>query len=123
MGIPKTHFLVASVELEERGRAFTFRVRKDQRIYPTFAIRSHGNVKAYLNVCAHVGLPLDARRGDFWYLDGTYLSCKQHGAIYDPDSGECVRGPCMGLSLIPLHVSERDGRVCLDDDEYSLVIE
>lgn len=120
---PTPHFLFASTDLEERGRAFTFRVRKEQRIYPAFAIRSRGEVKAYLNVCAHVGLPVDARRGDFWYLDGTYLSCKQHGAIYDPDTGECVRGPCIDLFLIPVHIRERNGRVCLDDDEYSMVIE
>lgn len=123
METSKTHFLVASIDLEERGRAFTFRVRKEQRIYPAFAIRSLGEVKAYLNVCAHVGLPLDARRGEFWYLDGTYLGCKQHGAIFDPNDGECIRGPCEGMALIPLSVSEREGRIGLDEDEYALVDE
>ena len=116
-------FLVESENLEERGRAFTFRVQNERRIYPAFAIRSHGKVKAYLNVCAHVGLPLDARRGDFWYLEGTYLGCKQHGAIFDPDDGKCLRGPCAGLSLIPLPSNEREGRICLEDGEYRLVTE
>lgn len=109
MEIPKLYFLVESADLEERGSAFTFRVQRQQRIYPAFAIRSQDKIKAYLNVCAHAGLTLDARRGEFWYLDGTHLACRQHGAIFDPDDGKCLRGPCVGLSLIPLDVSEQGG--------------
>ena len=118
-----SHFLIDSSGLEERGHAFTFRVQKEQRIYAAFAIRSRGEVKAYLNICAHAGLTLDARRGEFWYLEGTYLGCVQHGAIYDPDDGKCVRGPCAGMALIPLNVGEREGRICLEHVEYSLVID
>jgi nitrite reductase/ring-hydroxylating ferredoxin subunit len=122
MVIPKTHFLVESAELEERGRAFTFRVQKEQQIYPAFAIRSQGKVKAYLNICAHAGLTLDGRRGEFWYLEGTYLGCVQHGAIFDPDNGKCVRGPCLGMGLIPLDVDEHEGRICLQPGVYKPVI-
>jgi nitrite reductase/ring-hydroxylating ferredoxin subunit len=123
MGIPKGHFLVESAELEERGRAFTFRVQKDECLYPAFVIRSQGSAKGYLNVCPHAGLTLDGRRGEFWYLEGTYLGCKQHGAIFDPDDGKCVRGPCAEFSLITLRISEREGRICLEDGEYALLAE
>ena len=120
---PKIHFLVESTALEERGRAFTFRVQKDERIYPAFVIRSQGKVKAYLNICAHAGLTLDGRRGEFLYLEGTYLGCVQHGAIFDPDNGKCERGPCAGLSLISLSVSEGEGRISLEDWKYTLVVD
>ena len=115
-------FLIESSRLEERGPAFTFRVEKDNQIYPAFAVRAEGVVRAYLNVCAHVGLPLDGRRGNFWYLEGTYLGCVQHGALYQPDTGHCIRGPCEGLSLISLSTQEQEAKVFLTSKEYRLVI-
>ena len=115
--------LCNSSELGERGNAVTFRVQREQQIYPAFVVRADGVARGYLNVCAHVGLPLDGRRGEFWYLDGSYLGCVQHGAIYEPSTGLCVRGPCKGLSLIPLNLSECNGQICLQDDRYRLVLE
>lgn len=115
--------LCSSTDLAECGTAETFRVQKEQRIYPAFVVRVYGVARAYLNVCAHVGLPLDGRRGQFWYLNGsTYIGCVQHGAIYEPDTGLCVRGPCEGMSLIALIVDERDSKIYLQDEEYRLVI-
>ncbi|MCZ6503447.1 MAG: Rieske 2Fe-2S domain-containing protein [Gammaproteobacteria bacterium] len=115
--------LCGSIDLEERGRAVSFRVQKEQRIYPAFVVRADGVARGYLNACAHVGLPLDGRRGQFWYLDGTYLGCVQHGAIYEPNTGLCVRGPCEGLSLIALNVVERDDNIYLEEEQYLLVTE
>ena len=53
----------------------------------------------------HVPIPLD-RFGDdsFHTSDGRYLACHNHGAIFEPETGHCVSGPCEGDSLreIPL---------------------
>lgn len=35
-------------------------------------------------------------------VDGQYLMCKSHGAVFDPSSGICVAGPCQGQALVPL---------------------
>jgi nitrite reductase/ring-hydroxylating ferredoxin subunit len=43
------------------------------------------------------------------------LICSTHGAMYLPDSGRCVGGPCSGRGLVPLAVEEADGKVFLID--------
>lgn len=80
---------------------------------PAFAVRWHGAVYAYLNQCPHAGGPLDFD-GQVIERSGRYLMCARHGAIFEPDTGKCVGGPCRGARLTPLAVHERpDGSVWL----------
>jgi hypothetical protein len=46
--------------------------------------------------------------GQFFESSGLYLMCATHGAIYAPDTGKCVGGPCRGGRLRPVQVDERD---------------
>ncbi|PMS19435.1 Rieske (2Fe-2S) protein [Trinickia dabaoshanensis] len=73
-----------------------------------FFIRYDGGVYGYLNRCAHVPMELDWVEGQFFESSGLYLMCATHGAIYAPDSGRCVGGPCRGARLRPVQVEERD---------------
>ena len=70
-----------------------------------------GKWRAYLNRCRHVTLPLDFGDNDFFSADRKFLVCKNHGAMYRPEDGECVAGPCAGLSLEPLPVILKDGKI------------
>jgi nitrite reductase/ring-hydroxylating ferredoxin subunit len=38
------------------------------------------------------------------YLDSAskYIVCSGHGALFEIDSGLCVKGPCLGLRLSPV---------------------
>ncbi|MGN6083877.1 Rieske (2Fe-2S) protein [Trinickia sp.] len=79
-----------------------------------FFVRYDGRVYGYLNRCAHVPMELDWVEGQFFESSGLYLMCATHGAIYAPDTGRCVGGPCRGARLRPVQVEERDtpeGRV------------
>lgn len=73
-----------------------------------FFVRYDGIVYGYLNRCAHVPMELDWVEGQFFESSGLYLMCATHGAIYAPDSGRCVGGPCRGARLRPVRVEERD---------------
>lgn len=73
-----------------------------------FFIRYEGVVHGYLNRCAHVPMELDWVEGQFFESSGLYLMCATHGAIYAPDSGRCIGGPCRGGRLRPVKVEERD---------------
>jgi nitrite reductase/ring-hydroxylating ferredoxin subunit len=53
-------------------------------------------------------MELDWVEGQFFESSGLYLMCATHGAIYAPDSGRCVGGPCRGARLRALEVEERD---------------
>jgi len=39
---------------------------------------------------------LDWQPGEFFDIAGVYLVCSTHGAIFEPNSGLCVAGPCRG---------------------------
>ena len=80
-----------------------------------FAIRFRGTICAFVNRCPHLGTELDWQPGEFFEESGLYLVCSTHGAIFEPDTGRCVAGPCRGASLEPLQVREREGQVFLDE--------
>jgi len=74
-------------------------------------IRYKGELHAFRNVCRHQPLPLDYGDGDFLDADGRYLLCRNHAALFEPDTGYCVAGPCAGASLFKYPVSEEDGQI------------
>jgi nitrite reductase/ring-hydroxylating ferredoxin subunit len=75
-----------------------------------FAIRFRGKVHAYLNRCSHVAMEMDYQPNRFFDITGTRLICATHGALYQPDTGECRGGPCRG-GLVKIELTERDGAV------------
>ncbi|HSD54154.1 MAG TPA: Rieske 2Fe-2S domain-containing protein [Burkholderiales bacterium] len=102
-----------SEALVECGDGVRFEVDRGGRPHPAFAIRFGGEVHAYLNRCAHVGVELDWQPGQFFDADGMVLICSTHGALYDPATGECRGGPCRGGGLERVAVAEIDGQVVL----------
>lgn len=103
-----------SSELEEGGRGVRFQIDWYGQPEPAFAVRFRGEVRAYLNRCAHVPMELDWQPGEFFDSDCRYLICGTHGALYEPSTGNCVLGPCRGRRLVKLQVQEQDGQVfCL----------
>lgn len=72
-----------------------------------------GDVRGYINACPHVGLPLNLTGDHFFDADGRLLLCQMHGALFRPEDGFCVSGPCAGERLKPLKIELRDGAVWL----------
>src|ERR1700692_335949 len=64
-----------------------------------FFVRYDGKPFGSLNRRAHVARGLDCSEGKFFESSGLYLMCAAHGAIYEPDTGKCVGGPCRGARL------------------------
>ena len=76
-----------------------------------------GELRAYVNRCQHLPIPLDSGSRSFFGPDGRFLVCKTHGATYRLDDGMRVEGPCTGRALIALRL-ELEGehlRIVLDD--------
>ena len=71
-----------------------------------FVVRRDGALFAYANVCPHARHPLDMLPDDLLVAEGNLLRCASHGALFLPDSGECIAGPCTGLSLLVLDCRE-----------------
>ena len=83
--------------------------RRGQRDLEALLVNYEGNYFAYVNRCPHAGTPLDLTRAGFLGEDGRHIVCSRHGAVFTPETGLCVEGPCPGASLERLPVA-RDGR-------------
>lgn len=75
----------------------------------------HGVLRAYVNLCKHLPVPLDGGSGEFLARDRVHLLCGTHGAYYRPEDGLCISGPCEGQSLDRLELLEEDGVVYVLD--------
>lgn len=102
--------LCDSADLVDGGAAVSFDVVFAGQACRAFAIRYEGQVHGYLNRCAHVAMELDWQPDRFFDDTGRWLLCSTHGAVYQPDTGACVGGPCRG-GLVKIAVTERDGAV------------
>ena len=107
-----------SSDLLEGGKGIRFPVTAIGEDATGFVVRYNNNVHAYLNRCAHVPIELDWADGEFFESSGLYLMCSTHGAIYAPESGHCVGGPCRGGRLRPITALERDGQIFWQPDQY-----
>lgn len=70
-------------------------------------LRSGDHVKAFVNRCAHFGVPLAAKQEQLIFKPHISISCNVHYARYRWSDGVCEYGDCEGESLspVPLHVS------------------
>lgn len=64
-----------------------------------------GQVRVYANLCPHFGVTMQYRKDRFMSGDGAHIVCFAHGALFDPDDGACVLGPCLGQALTALAVT------------------
>jgi len=108
-----------AAELTEAGTGVRFDVIVDGGPASAFVVRYRGAVAGFLNRCSHVAMELDWLPGLFFDMEGRYLVCATHGAIYEPDTGACAGGPCLGRGgLLRLNIVEREGRVWWIPDGY-----
>jgi len=97
-------------EIDEPG-AREFRVGEGDWPFRGMVVRWGGAVYAYANSCAHLGHPLNFESDRFFTPDQQYLLCGSHGAIFEPDTGLCIGGPCAGASLRSLDCRVAGNRI------------
>ncbi len=74
-----------------------------------------GAWKAYANVCPHRLVPLDFGGLRPTSDDGRYLLCHQHGALFRPEDGVCIEGPCQGDALRKVGIVAEGQGLLVDD--------
>jgi len=110
--IDRNRFLLSSAELAEGG----FReVELDAGGRPVWLIvtRHQGTPRAWLNVCPHAGRALNWAPDRFLTDEQGRLVCSAHGAVFEPDSGLCVGGPCRGASLREVAVIDTGSEILI----------
>ena len=103
--------LVGTVGELEHGTSKKFTMRRGGRDLEALLVNYQGNHFAYVNRCPHTGITLDWVNNQFFSSDNRYLMCATHGAVFEPPSGECIWGPCVGLSLQSLPIEIDGGQI------------
>ena len=102
--------VAALTDIDEPG-AHEFTTGEGDWPFRGFVVRWQGEVHAYANTCPHAGHPLNFKPEGFFTVDRSLLICGSHGALFEPGSGVCVGGPCLGASLQKLECRVTDGQV------------
>ncbi|NJD07769.1 MAG: Rieske 2Fe-2S domain-containing protein [Methylococcaceae bacterium] len=97
--------------LAEHGGCKEFRYRYGDDMADGFAVRLGDAVYGYRNSCPHLSIPMN------WLPDvlldnrRRHIHCALHGALFEIDTGQCIKGPCFGRYLEPVAVRLEAGRV------------
>lgn len=106
--------LLCRIDELEAGKARGFLVGKTRIL---LVRTQQSGIHAYLNRCPHLGVPLNWDDDQFMDTEGRLLRCATHGALFEPDSGLCILGPCQGHHLWQLQCTVRKGQIELDASE------
>lgn len=87
---------------EGEGRGFTLGEGAEE--LALFVVRQGGEAYGYVNICPHLGTPLDwggfdGSGGSFVSEDSGNILCATHGAEFAIETGTCLSGPCLGEGL------------------------
>jgi len=101
------------------SRAISFRKPRQNGdgVVSGLLVATPDGARAFRNVCPHVSISLDRGGEPLLTADGLFLVCRNHGALFTPEDGLCVAGPCQGESLAPLRVVKSGAGWALDTGE------
>ncbi|MFQ5682472.1 MAG: Rieske (2Fe-2S) protein [Candidatus Binatia bacterium] len=99
---------VAQTDELLHGMTKKFRLKCYGNILEAVLVNYGGDIFAYVNRCCHISISMDWVDNQFFTEDKRYLICANHGATYEPTTGECIWGPCVGayLQAVPLKISQ-----------------
>jgi nitrite reductase/ring-hydroxylating ferredoxin subunit len=109
--IPRSTMWSAPLSKVPPGQSAKFHILWRERLVEGFVVNFGGHYYAYVNYCVHAGTPLDWWPNEFFNDDRRFLTCGTHGSLYEPDTGKCAGGPCVGGALFPLQVQVTGSRI------------
>ena len=82
--------------------------------FKLLVLREGNSVRAFVNRCAHFGVPLAAQPSQLIQVPLRSITCNVHYARYAWSDGRCESVECAGESLIPIPVQvDANGMVCV----------
>jgi len=111
----RLHALCRADEIPEPGsRGFTPKLPDGP--LEMFLVRKQGRIYAYVNSCPHTGATLEWLPDRFLDAEEELIQCGLHGALFRIETGECLRGPCVGSFLTAIPAVVREGQVFMRID-------
>ena len=74
-------------------------------------LRTNKGVYGWLNACPHDGRRLCQDPAYLLKRKTGLIQCMHHQATFDPESGICDDGPCLGEKLREVKIIEKDGQI------------
>lgn len=90
---------VAGAAKLRHGESLRFAFTRGRMAMEGFVLRWGDGLYAFANSCPHWSVDLDYGMGDFYDAELDRIVCKNHGALFHPQTGFCEWGPCTGHSL------------------------
>ncbi len=66
---------------------------------PLVVLHRQDEWRVFVNRCPHLGIRLEWQPHRFMDEDDLFIQCSTHGALFKPDTGLCIKGPCVNQSL------------------------
>lgn len=82
-----------------------------------FIVKKDNQIYAYENRCPHLKIELEWMPDQFMDSDRDFIQCSTHGALFLPDTGLCISGPCLGDKLTAIPVILESGTVHIELSE------
>nr|WP_211368853.1 Rieske 2Fe-2S domain-containing protein [Sphingomonas carotinifaciens] len=99
------------MDVIEDGKARNFVIQMNAGRFHGFVVRRGDCAYGYVDRCPHAGLPLAQKLDDYMTGDGAFVACSWHGALFRPEDGLCVGGPCAGQRLTSWPVAVIAGQI------------
>jgi len=107
---PQTIRVAGAAQLQH-GQSTRFTFQRERWQLEGFLLRWGDALYAFANSCPHWSVDLDYGTGDFYDAELDRIVCKNHGALFHPQTGFCEWGPCTGHSLERFEVTEEGDAV------------
>ena len=104
-----------------QGESKTFSFERGGATHEGFLLHHAAGFFAYANVCPHWSVDLDLGFGDFYAKEIDRIVCKNHGALFQPQTGECTAGPCAGMFLESFPVTLEGDDALVDVSGLTLI--
>ena len=104
MGRPPAGVVLCRLDEIADPGAKGFRFREGEAEFAGFVVRWGGGVIGYVDSCPHAGWPL-ALFDRYLTREKDLILCAGHGALFRPEDGVCVAGPCTDDRLSPWPVA------------------
>lgn len=98
------------------GEVLLVSLESGQQPFLAILLRSGEKAYAYVNRCAHIGVPLATQAQYLYAKPHQTFSCSVHYARYRWEDGFCISGDCEGESLLKIPVEVQDGNIIVTHD-------
>ena len=103
------------------GETRVFGFERAGRREQGFLLRLAEGFVAFCNRCPHWNVDLDLGDERFYDERIAAIVCRNHGAIFEPESGLCTAGPCHGAYLERFEVEVDGTDVRVHVIEYRII--